>query len=97
MVVLTFVAAAPSSLPIGAEGAAATAAQRLVATVRARTIRDARLANGFSRTAMTSPSGKGDAGLVRCARKLYAARTRVCLFCFYNALRWSLVASLIKN
>ena len=37
------------SLPIDAEGVAATAAQRPAAAVTARTIRDVRLANGLSR------------------------------------------------
>jgi hypothetical protein len=37
------------SLPIDAEGVAATAAQRPAAAVTASTIRDVRLANGLSR------------------------------------------------
>jgi hypothetical protein len=68
-----------------ADGAAAMTAPMLVATVKARTIRDVRFARGFSRgAAMMRPIPKGGAGLVPSGPQI-RADLEVCLFCSLNA------------
>lgn len=68
-----------------ADGAAAMTAPTLVATVRARTIRDVRFAKGFSRSAaMMRPIPKGGAGLVPGGPQI-RVDLEVCLLCSLNA------------